>query len=202
MALTLFFALTWAAQISTPTDPSAYRPDLPKQISPAQRHPKDIDGAAPPATAPVPTAQMANPTPMAHDAQLNLSCGGSGTANKATTANAYAWNNYGGSSQVTAWGQRSEGFSDQIDVRLFSGDDRIRLPRTMLPAIRGGADGWFKLKDVKVTDRAISASAAVNFINNPKIHIDRVTGVISINGRAGSYTGQCMAIEPDAKRKF
>jgi hypothetical protein len=98
--------------------------------------------------------------------------------------------------------QRHQGFADQVDVRLFSGDDRIRMPRTMLPPIHGGSDGWFKLKDVKVTDRAITASAAVNFINNPKVHIDRLTGTIAINGKAGSYSGQCEAVDPNAQRKF
>lgn len=72
----------------------------------------------------------------------------------------------------------------------------------MLPPIHGGSDGWFKLKDVKVTDRAITASAAVNFMNNPKVHIDRMTGTISINGKAGSYSGQCQAMDPNAQRKF
>ncbi len=98
--------------------------------------------------------------------------------------------------------QRQQDFADQVDVRLFSGDDRIRMPRTMLPLIRGGSEGWFKLKDVKVTDRAITASAAVNFLNNPKVHIDRLTGTISINGKAGSYSGQCEAVDPNAQRKF
>jgi hypothetical protein len=29
---------------------------------------------------------------------------------------------------------------------LFGGEDRIRLPRTILPPAHGGADGWFKLR--------------------------------------------------------
>ena len=72
----------------------------------------------------------------------------------------------------------------------------------MLPPIRGGKEGWFKLKDVKVNDRQITASAAVNFMNNPKVHIDRMTGTISINGKAGSYTGACDRIADDAPAKF
>ena len=93
-------------------------------------------------------------------------------------------------------------FADQIDVRLFSGDDRIRIPRTMLPELHGGQDGWFKLRDVVADARAIRAHAAVAAFHNPKIYIDRVTGTISISGKSGDYSGQCQAIDANAAAKF
>jgi hypothetical protein len=190
------------AQITSITDPSALKKDVPAKASESptavtrpvqsEANPTYPQSAATP-------ADTANAT--SGGAPLNISCGGGGSANKVAVANAFGWNSWG-SSRVTAFGTRSQGFEDQVDVRLFSGDDRIRLPRTMLPPIHGGSDGWFKLKDVKVTDRAITASAAVNFMNNPKVHIDRMTGTISINGKAGSYSGQCQAMDPNAQRKF
>lgn len=128
---------------------------------------------------------------------LTLTCSGGGTANKPQSAS--VWSD-GRSANVL--GQRQQGFEDQVDVRLFAGDDRIRLPRTMLPALRGGSDGWFKLKNVQADSRSIKASAAVNVINNPKVHIDRVTGTISISGKAGDYTGQCRVIDLTAAPKF
>jgi hypothetical protein len=144
---------------------------------------------------------------------LNLTCGGAGTANKATARSAYSNGsvsgnvgttpfNANGSGTTTVSGTRQQGFEDQVDIRLFGGDDRIRLPRTMLPPLHGGSDGWFKLKDVRADARSIKASAAVNFINNPKVYIDRVTGTISISGRAGDYSGQCQAMQVDAPAKF
>ena len=39
-------------------------------------------------------------------------------------------------------------------------------------------------------------------MNNPKVYIDRVTGTISISGRAGDYSGQCQAVQADAPAKF
>jgi len=144
---------------------------------------------------------------------LNLTCGGAGTANKATAANAYSNTQlYGtvgttpvsgsGQTNTTVYGTRQQGFEDQVDIRLFSGDDRIRMPRTMLPPLHGGSDGWFKLKNVKADERSIHASAAVNFMNNPKVYIDRMTGTISISGRAGDYSGQCQAVDPNEAPKF
>ena len=77
----------------------------------------------------------------APQAPLNLTCGGGGTANKATArtaySNAYVSGTVGttpvsgsGYGTTTVYGTRQQGFEDQVDVRLFGGDDRIRLPRT------------------------------------------------------------------------
>ena len=144
---------------------------------------------------------------------LNLTCVGGGTANKAAvaTVNSYgnAYGNVGttpfsasGHGSSTVMMMRHQGFEDQVDLRLFAGDDRIRMPRTMLPPLHGGADGWFKLKDVRIDDRSIKASAAVNFMNNPKVYVDRLTGTITISGKAGDFTGQCEAMDPEAPKKF
>jgi len=144
---------------------------------------------------------------------LNLTCFGNGVANKVTVTNVYGSTNgsgsvgttpysYSGSGNATAYGTRQQGFGDQVDVRLFSGDDRIRMPRTMLPPIHGGNDGWFKLKNVVADQRSIRAKVAVSFINSPNLLIDRVTGTISISGKAGDYSGQCEAMATDAPPKF
>lgn len=128
---------------------------------------------------------------------LELTCVGAGTAKKPAVTSV---SGYGGSATITS--QRDRDFTDQVDVRLFNGDDRVRLPRTMLPPLRGGKDGWFKLKNVVADARSIRASAAVNLLNNPKILIDRVTGTISISGKAGDYTGHCEAVDASAAPKF
>lgn len=130
---------------------------------------------------------------------LELTCLGAGTANKpsVTTINSPVSNVL-----ATVRGSRQQDFADQVDVRLFGGDDRIRLPRTMLPTFRGGRDGWFKLKGVRADSRSIRASAAVNLLNNPQVFIDRTTGIISINGKAGTYTGQCQAVDRNLPSQF
>jgi hypothetical protein len=208
-------ASTASAQITSVTDPSAYRPDRPAP----QTVPKHEEPIPPPekaaSTAPREPTQAITQSQRqsAQVAALNLVCGGGGTANKPNVVNYYGSSNasglvgtapvsLSGSNSGTVIGQRQQDFADQVDVRLFSGDDRIRLPRTILPPIHGGKDGWFELTNVKVTDRAITASAGINFMNHPKVHIDRLTGTISINGKAGSYTGQCQAVDPNAQRKF
>jgi hypothetical protein len=144
---------------------------------------------------------------------LDLTCFGSGTANKVSSASVNSYGTFSGSvgtmpisgqgsSYGTVTSRRQQAFGDQVDIRLFAGDDRIRLPRTMLPPLHGGSGGWFKLKNLKVDDRSIRGKAAVNFINSPNVFIDRVTGTISISGKAGDYSGQCEAVAADASPKF
>lgn len=146
-------------------------------------------------------------------APLNLTCGGGGTANKFTSTQVYGSNSASGmvggipysghgTGSATVSGTRQQAFGDQVDVRLFAGDDRIRMPRTMLPPFRGGSDGWFRLKNVQTDARSIRATVFVNFINSPKVFIDRVTGTISISGKAGDFTGQCQAMDADAPARF
>jgi hypothetical protein len=144
---------------------------------------------------------------------LHLTCFGAGEANKVTAVTAHS-NVYGsamvgttpvsgaGYGDTTVYGTRQQDFADQVDLRLFGGDDRIRLPRTLLPPIHGGDGGWFKLKSVVADARSIRAKAAVNFMNNPNIFIDRVTGNISISGRAGDYSGNCHIVDENAPTKF
>jgi hypothetical protein len=157
-------------------------------------------------------AALAAAQPVAQQ-PLQLTCFGGGTANKVTArtaySNSYVSGNVGGTSfsgsgngSTTVYGSRQQGFGDQVDVRLFNGDDRIRMPRTMLPALHGGDGGWFKLKNVIADARTIRAKAGVNFMNNPNVLIDRVTGTISISGKAGDYAGQCQVIDADTPAKF
>lgn len=144
---------------------------------------------------------------------LQLTCFGGGTANKPKVTTVDSNSSFSGmaggqvfsgsgSGSATVYGTRQQGFGDQVDIRLFSGDDRIRMPRTMLPPLHGGEGGWFKLKNVVADARSIRASAAINFMNNPKVFIDRVTGTISISGRAGDYSGQCQVVDANAPAKF
>lgn len=125
------------------------------------------------------------------DNGLNLVCTGGGSANKITGGSVTAWGNV-----ASFIGQRNQGFADEVRLRLNNDEPRIRMPRTMLPPVHGGEDGWFKLKNVEYTEGDIIASIAVNALNNPKLRIDRYTGSISISGKAGDFTGQCQKFDP------
>jgi len=136
-------------------------------------------------------------------AEVNLVCLGAGSANKVSSAYAFGGNSYGGSAWANVVGHRSVPFDDQVNVKIDGTTGSIRLPRTMLPKLHGGDAGWFELRDVKETDDAITGTAAVNFANHPKVHLDRITGTISIDGKSGHYSGTCQKYDPtSAPKKF
>lgn len=142
---------------------------------------------------------------------LVLTCLGGGTAIQPDVATVsgntsgsydYGQGQFDSSTSGTITGTRQRGFADQVNIELNGTEGRIRLPRVTLPVFRGGKEGWFELRNVKVSDREITASAAVNLLNRPKVRIDRVTGIISINGMNGNYTGECAKVEPGAQQRF
>ena len=129
---------------------------------------------------------------------MDLMCMGAGAAEQGTRSTVY-----NGSEWANVTGSRSIPFEDQVNLWLENGEGRIRMPGSMLPPIRGGENGWFKIKNVKISDTEITGSVAVNLVNNPKLRIDRVTGAISLSGRAGDYTGRCQKYDPaTAQRAF
>lgn len=144
-----------------------------------------------PATAPAAVAQTGVQQP------LFLTCTGGGTADK--LRGGFIGGRWGWASVIS---HHDRQFDDQVDVRLFTGDDRIRLPRTMLPGIHGGNAGCFKLKDVVADARMIRAHASVSAFHNPQVYIDRTTGTISISGKDGDYSGECQVIDASAAPKF
>lgn len=135
--------------------------------------------------------------------RLQLTCRGGGSANRERSSSVYATDSGGHSAWANARSDGSEQFEDQVDLSIDGNEGRIRLPRTMLPPIRGGEDGWFKLTSIEIGEATITASASVNPLNHPKIHVDRHTGVISIDGKAGHYVGQCERYSPETQpRRF
>jgi hypothetical protein len=135
--------------------------------------------------------------------RLSLICAGGGYATKIDQSTAQAWNNSGDSATATVQSPSRVGFQDQTQLWIEGVEGRIRMPASMLPAIRGGEDGWFKLNSIEITENQIVATVKVNPLNNPKLRLDRVTGSISLSGKAGNYTGQCQKFDPNAvQRKF
>ena len=135
---------------------------------------------------------------------LHLVCLGAGSANRFASTSIYGADSNGNSAWARATSDRSVGFDDQVDVEIGEdGTGRIRMPRAMLPRLHGGNGGWFDLKGVKINDAEITGTAQVSIVNSPKLRLDRRTGRIAINGKAGDYSGECRRFDPAAvERKF
>lgn len=125
-------------------------------------------------------------------AALNLICGGAGSATRQNNARLFG----DGESWSGVVGQRDVAFQDQVSLWVDGARGSLRMPRSMLPPVRGGKDGWFQLKDVQQSDSEITATVAVSIINKPKLRLDRYTGAVSISGKSGDYSGTCQKFDP------
>lgn len=149
------------------------------------------------------TAALLIAAGLAAPQSVSLICGGAGAANRVTVTNGYGFDSNGNSAFGTLTGQRSVGFDDQVMVEINGATGRIRMPRAMLPPVRGGKDGWFEIKNVRWTETEITGSVGVNPFNNPKLRLDRLQGHLGLNGKAGDFSGRCEPYDPaTVTRKF
>ena len=73
----------------------------------------------------------------------------------------------------------------------------------MFSGLRGGKDGWFKLKSIEYVPGEITGSISVNPLNNPKFRLDRYTGMLSISGKSGDFVAKCHKFDPrETERAF
>lgn len=130
--------------------------------------------------------------------RLTLVCDGVGntTSRQSATVDAFTPNQR----QVTVTG--TERISERVMVSLAPGENRIRIPSTLLPPLRGRSDdGWRPLTDVTVDETTIRGRVNINLLNRPSVRIDRLTGSIELEGFASTrFSGQCEAVDPEARR--
>jgi hypothetical protein len=94
-------------------------------------------------------------------------------------------------------------FSGTAQVDINGPMARVKLPNAMLPPISGGDDGWFAMSELQVSDQEIAGKIRINFLNKPKVEIDRRSGVISIASGLNSFEGRCELLEEgEDGRKF
>jgi hypothetical protein len=137
----------------------------------------------------------------AHAETFHLLCLGAGSANKPTSQSAYVTGSNGNSAWGQVMGTKDVAFQDQVNIEIVDGVGKIRMPRTMLPNLRGGKDGWMEMENLKVGEREITANATMNFINSPKVRIDRMTGMLNISGKSGNFTAQCKPYDPATEQR-
>jgi hypothetical protein len=142
-------------------------------------------------------------SPQASAQSLTLSCDGQGTvlATQSTTVNQYDFkhkeNNVG-----IAQTQVRRPFSGGGTVEISSGTGRMRIPEPMVPALMSGdTGGWYPIESLFINDREITGVVHINFMNQPKLRIDRITGKLSMSGGVGDFSANCNAADMN-KPKF
>lgn len=134
---------------------------------------------------------------------LNLICRGSGIATKSESANI---NTYDPKTKKyvtsTAQSMGKEPFNGVAVVEISGHMGRIKLPEAMVPPLNTKDDGWFRIKDLMVNDDEIDGSIKVNFLNSKSLHINRHSGLMTIDGGGSSFSGQCEAVDQYGPKKF
>lgn len=135
--------------------------------------------------------------------ELGLVCFGEGQRPQLGTRYGYSWDydkgryTYGNRSELT-----TEDFDASVNVQLWEGGGRIRLPKKLIPPIHSRGDhGWWELDAVNTNRNTITAEYRLNGLNKPKLTIDRRSGRISIRGAADyAFSGTCDTVDSQARR--
>ncbi len=142
---------------------------------------------------------------MAGASDLSLSCDGTGSvaATQTTTVNQFRHGQAGHNQTGVVTTPTRRPFSGTGLIEIKTGTARMRVPDPMIPALMSGdTGGWYPIENLNMNDKEITGVVHINFLNQPKLRIDRITGKLSLIGGAGDFAGDCSAIDPNAKAKF
>lgn len=97
----------------------------------------------------------------------------------------------------------SKSFNGTAYVEIVEPFARIRPPNAMVPTLSSGEDGWFEIKKLEITENEITGVVRFNVLNKPKLRIDRLTGIMTLEGGLSSFEGECEPYDPEtAKKRF
>lgn len=143
------------------------------------------------ATALVATPAMAEQD---RDASLNLICEGSASRDEASKPR-LPWD--------TKRDKRVD-YQDSVYLRLRTDNTgEAQLPKKMQSAYKEGKEGWFPLIGVTRDPNLIEGQIRLHAMYKPRFKIDRRTGLLTISGQLGDFSGKCEPYDPNAgSRKF
>ena len=85
-----------------------------------------------------------------------------------------------------------------VQFRLNGDDPRMNLPRALQPELASSKGGWFRIKDLVVTDDFVRGKVVLNFLSSTRFEIDRRTGILTSEG---GFQGACQSVDT-TDRKF
>ncbi|MDZ7968609.1 MAG: hypothetical protein RM368_27265 [Nostoc sp. DedSLP03] len=124
--------------------------------------------------------------------KLTLICYGEGRKPSLENRNSYEWNSRRHRYELQNRVESSTNeFDSEVQVEIRNMQGKIHLGGRLIPPINsGGTNGWWNLKDLRVTPEQITGKYQVNGLNHPRVEIDRRSGRIAING-IENFRGTC-----------
>lgn len=133
-----------------------------------------------------------------------LLCQGSGSVLESKVSNGIQYDekahSYTKTTSTSTTDHRS--FSGSANIEISGNSVRIKLPHELVPPLNKAQDGWFTLENTFVGDKEISGVLHLNAFNKPKVHIDRVTGQLSLSSGFQDFNGSCNRIDYSLGPKF
>lgn len=134
---------------------------------------------------------------------LMLHCRGSGYKTEMETTNISSGLGSSDRKFSTVNSKSKRDFSGSADVKIGMGIARLHPPSEMVPKISDVDDeGWISIDELNTTEQQISGKVRFNLFNKPTVNINRLTGEINISSSKSSFTGECEAVDLNAKPKF
>lgn len=90
---------------------------------------------------------------------------------------------------------KHEKFDDEMMVDIVGTTGTATVPRRLLGKIEPSRSS-FDLTSVKISDEEIRGKISINWANHPNFSIDRRSGVLSMSGEIGTFTGRCRKADP------
>lgn len=189
-ALAASFAMPLVAQIPTShvwspgSRPTAPAPPARPQARIPYQHAENMRLAVPNAAATAST-------------NLHLTCDGFGTVERSESSQVHGFSALSGGSVSM---HSSEQHAAQVLVEIGGNGGRIYIPSEFVPPIHSHSDdGWRPFDSLDVGDTGIHGRFKLNFLNKPKVTIDRMTGHLGISGIGSfSFSGHCETYDPNA----
>lgn len=150
------------------------------------------------------TIALAGPARAEESRDLTLIYNGSGTvsSNQTSFENKYNWKTKTYETGTSSTLVRKP-FTGSGYVEISNGTARIKLPKAMVPLLSGDSEGWFPIEGFFMNANEITGTVRINFLNKPKLRIDRGSGQITLEGGLGDFTGQCDKVDANpAKKRF
>ncbi|WP_420382607.1 hypothetical protein [Novosphingobium sp.] len=146
-----------------------------------------------------PAQAQVQPSPDAGAFALQLICRGAGEHKVNTFGSAFAFGSHGRSAYAVGANQQLSQFGEQMDINITGSTAKVRVPRRFLPPLHGGDGGWFEVHDLVINETDITGKVAINYANHPNLRLDRRAGSVALDGKVGSFAGECQKVDPNQR---
>jgi hypothetical protein len=132
---------------------------------------------------------------------IQLTCYGGAQKTTVETHSGYEWDRDKHKYEPTTTLENGKSnFDTAITVAIEGDRGSINLPKSLVPPINSGSNnGWWDIDNLNVSHDEIRGQFKLNGMNQPRLVINRRSGVMTIDGMI-KFSGRCEV--DDGHRKF